>query len=69
MKIGNVVFDCADPPRGSGSWADAVGYRKGELPGEMRAELLAAGLSEETLVQRRVAEDRTPRAVGSCARS
>lgn len=57
MKIANITFDCADPQRLSGFWAEALGYEKGELPPDMRAELLAAGLSEEDLRARGVAED------------
>jgi hypothetical protein len=57
VKIGNIVFDCADPAGLSAFWAEALGYDKGELPPDMRAELLAAGLSEEDLAGRGVAED------------
>jgi catechol 2,3-dioxygenase-like lactoylglutathione lyase family enzyme len=57
MKIGNIVFDCADPAALSAFWAEALGYEKGELPPDMRAELLAAGLSEEELADRGLAED------------
>ncbi len=57
LEIHNVTFDCADPDRLSGFWAQALGYEKRELPPEMRAELLAAGLSEEDLRDRGLAED------------
>lgn len=57
MKIGNIVFDCADPDRVATFWAAALGYEKGEYPPEMRQELLAAGLSEEDLADRSIAED------------
>ena len=57
MKIGNIVFDCADPGRLSAFWAEALGYEKGELPPDMRRDLLAAGLSEEELTDRGIAED------------
>ncbi|MGH3665486.1 MAG: VOC family protein [Egibacteraceae bacterium] len=57
MKVGNITFDCADPERLCAFWAGALGYEKGELPPDLRAELLAAGLSEEELGDRGVADD------------
>lgn len=57
LKIGNIVFDCSDPDRVATFWAAALGYDKGEYPPEMREELLAAGLSEEDLLDRSIAED------------
>ena len=57
MKIGNIVFDCADPDRVATFWAAALGYEKGEYPPEMRQELLAGGLREEDLTDRSIAED------------
>jgi catechol 2,3-dioxygenase-like lactoylglutathione lyase family enzyme len=57
MKIANIVIDCADPDRLSGFWADVLGYDKGEYPPELRAELLGAGLTEEDLADRGLAED------------
>ena len=57
MKIGNIVFDCSDPDRVATFWAAALGYEKGELPAEMRQELLDAGVTEEELGDRGVAED------------
>ncbi len=70
LEIHNVTFDCADPDRLSGFWAQALGYEKRELPPEMRAELLAAGLSEEDLRDRGLAEDpdgEGPRFLFRCA--
>ncbi len=57
MKIGNLTFDCADPEGLCAFWAQALGYAQRELPPEMRAELLAAGLTEEELADRALAED------------
>jgi hypothetical protein len=57
MKVGNITFDCADPDRVATFWAAAMHYDKGELPGEMRQQLLDAGLSEDDLRSRAVAED------------
>lgn len=57
MKIGNIVFDCADPDRVAAFWAAALGYEKGEFPPEMRQALLDGGLSEDELLDRSIAED------------
>ena len=57
MKIGNITFDCADPDRLATFWAEAMGYEKGVYPDEMRRELLDAGLSENDLLARAIAED------------
>ncbi|MPZ74144.1 MAG: VOC family protein [Nitriliruptorales bacterium] len=57
MKIGNITFDCADPDRVATFWAAAMGYTKAVYPDEMRRELLEAGLSEDDLAARAVAED------------
>lgn len=57
MKIGNIVFDCADPDRVATFWAAALRYEKGEYPPEVRQELLTGGLTEEDLLDRSIAED------------
>jgi catechol 2,3-dioxygenase-like lactoylglutathione lyase family enzyme len=62
MRIGNVTFDCADPDRMSTFWAAALGYEKRTWTDPLRAELLAAGLSEDDLAGRGLAED--PAGVG-----
>jgi catechol 2,3-dioxygenase-like lactoylglutathione lyase family enzyme len=62
MKIGNVTFDCADPDRMSTFWAAALGYEKGTWTDELRRELFAAGLTEDDLASRGLAED--PAGVG-----
>ena len=56
-KVGNIVFDCADPRTLSHFWSDVLGYPRAEWPPEMRAELLAGGLTDEDLDNRGVAED------------
>ncbi|MEQ4204816.1 VOC family protein [Actinopolymorpha sp. B9G3] len=62
MKIGNVTFDCADPDRMSTFWAAVLGYEKRDFPEDMRQMLLAAGLTDENLAGRGLAED--PAGVG-----
>lgn len=61
-KIGNIVFDCADPRALSHFWSDVLGYPRAEWPPEMRAELLASGLTEQDLENRGIAQD--PEGVG-----
>lgn len=56
-KIGNIVFDCANPRALSHFWSDVLGYPRSEWPPEMRAELLAGGLTEADLESRGVAQD------------
>jgi len=48
-KLGNITFDCADPTALATFWADVFGYPHPEWPEEMKAELLAGGLTEEDL--------------------
>lgn len=57
MKIGNLTFDAADPDRLATFWAAALGLEKAVYPDEMRAELLAAGMTEEQLTDRALVED------------
>lgn len=56
MRIGNIVFDCTDPARMAAFWAQALGYTTRELSPDMREQLLAAGLTDEDLTDRAVAE-------------
>lgn len=56
MQIANITFDCADPDRMSTFWAGVFGYEKGELPEELKDQLRAAGLDEEDLKDRGLAE-------------
>jgi catechol 2,3-dioxygenase-like lactoylglutathione lyase family enzyme len=62
LKIGNVTFDCADPDRMSTFWAAALGYEKGTWTEDLRQQLFAAGLTEDDLASRGLAED--PAGVG-----
>jgi catechol 2,3-dioxygenase-like lactoylglutathione lyase family enzyme len=57
MRIGNLTFDCTDPDRMATFWAAAMGYDKGEYPDDLRAALLAGGLSEADLADRAIATD------------
>jgi catechol 2,3-dioxygenase-like lactoylglutathione lyase family enzyme len=57
MKIGNVTFDCADPDRMSTFWAAALGYEKQTWTDELREQGFAAGLTEDDLSSRGLAED------------
>jgi hypothetical protein len=62
VKIGNITFDCVDPDRIATFWAAAIGYRKAVYPDDMRRVLLDAGLTEDDLTDRALAED--PAGVG-----
>lgn len=59
MKIGNVTFDCADPDRMATFWAAALGYQKQTWTDDLRRELTAAGLTDDDLAGRGLAEDPT----------
>ncbi len=61
-KIGNITFDCANPRELSHFWADVLGYPRAEWPPQMKADLLAGGLTEADLDERSVAQD--PSGVG-----
>ncbi len=56
-KVGNIVIDCAHPRELSHFWADVLGYPRAEWPPDMRAELRAAGLTDDDLSKRSIAED------------
>ena len=60
--IKNVTFDCADPDRMSTFWAAALGYEKRTWTEDLREQLFAAGLTEDDLAARGLAED--PAGVG-----
>lgn len=57
-KLGNIVFDCADPQALSWFWADVFGYPRAEW-GEFGEQLKAQGLTDEDLATRSIAEDPT----------
>ena len=56
-KIGNITFDCANPRELSHFWADVLGYPRAEWPPELKAQLLAGGLTEADLELKSVAQD------------
>ena len=58
-KIGNIVFDCANPRLLSDFWSDVLGYPHADFPPEMRAELLAAGLEPQFVVDQSKHADRS----------
>jgi catechol 2,3-dioxygenase-like lactoylglutathione lyase family enzyme len=66
MKIGNITFDCADPGRLARFWAAVFGYPAGgsalDAPEEFTRPLREAGLTDDDLASRGLAED--PSGVG-----
>ncbi|MCU1535082.1 MAG: hypothetical protein JWR53_1563 [Glaciihabitans sp.] len=56
-SLGNITFDCANPRELSHFWADVFGYPHAEWPDDLKAELLAGGLTEDDLESRGLAED------------
>ena len=61
-KLGNITFYADDPRLLSHFWAGVFGYPPAEWDEPLKSELLAAGLAEEDLSSRSVAED--PEGVG-----
>jgi catechol 2,3-dioxygenase-like lactoylglutathione lyase family enzyme len=58
VKIGNITFDCVDPTAMAAFWSAAMGYGPPpQYPDDMRRELLDAGLTEDDLLSRAIAED------------
>ncbi len=55
--VGNITFYADDPVALSHFWADALGYPHAEFEGELRQQLLDAGLTETDLAKRGLAED------------
>jgi Glyoxalase-like domain len=58
----NVVFYANDPEALSHFWSDVFGYPHQSFDGELRATLLASGLTDADLAKRGLAED--PAGVG-----
>jgi hypothetical protein len=56
-KLGNITFDCADPTLLATFWADVFYYPRPEWPEELKAELLAGGLTEADLSNKSAIED------------
>jgi Glyoxalase-like domain len=58
-KLTNVVFYAANPEELSHFWSDVFGYPHQSFEGDLRATLLASGLSDADLAKRGLAEDPT----------
>ena len=56
-KLGNITFYADDPGRLAHFWAGVFGYPPAEWDEPLKSELLAAGLTEEDLSNRGLAED------------
>jgi Glyoxalase-like domain len=56
-KLTNIVYYAADPEALSHFWSDVFGYPHQRFEGELRATLLAAGLTDADLAKRGLAED------------
>ncbi len=56
-KLGNITFYADDPRRLAHFWAAAFGYPPAEWEEPLKSELIAAGLTEEDLSNRGLAED------------
>jgi predicted enzyme related to lactoylglutathione lyase len=61
-KLGNITFYAEDPTRLAHFWAGVFGYPPSDWEEPLRSELLAAGLTQEDLAHRGLAED--PEGVG-----
>lgn len=59
--LGNITFYADDPVALSLFWADVFGYPHAVFEGELRASLLASGLTDDDLAKRGLAEDPTGR--------
>ena len=59
--LGNITFYADDPVALSHFWADVFGYPHAVFEGELRASLLASGLTDDDLAKRGLAEDPTGR--------
>jgi hypothetical protein len=61
-ELGNITFYADDPTRLAAFWAGVFGYPPSVWDEPLKSELLAAGLTEENLAHRGLAED--PEGVG-----
>ncbi|QSB12563.1 hypothetical protein JQS43_12585 [Natronosporangium hydrolyticum] len=63
MRLGNITFDCHDPGRLARFWAAVFGYPTGgsalDAPEEITRPLREAGLTDDDLASRGLAEDPT----------
>jgi hypothetical protein len=61
MRLGNITFDCHDPRRLARFWAAVFGYPTGgstlDAPEELTRPLRDAGLTDDDLASRGLAED------------
>ena len=57
--LGNVTFYADDPVALSHFWAGVFGYPPATFEGELKAQLLASGLTEDDLSKRGLAQDPT----------
>jgi hypothetical protein len=55
--LGNIVIYADDPPRLAEFWSGVFGYPKLEWDEPLRSQLLDAGLTEDDLASRALAED------------
>jgi hypothetical protein len=55
--LGNIVFYADDPRRLAHFWSDVFGYPKLEWDEPLKSQLLDAGLTEDDLASRALAED------------
>lgn len=55
--LGNITFYADDPPRLARFWADVFGYPHQEWGEELSAHLKSAGLTDDDLASRGLAED------------
>lgn len=60
--LGNITFYADDPRRLAAFWSDVFGYPRAEWGDELTAQLKAAGLTDDDLASRGLAED--PAGVG-----
>ncbi|MDF2492404.1 MAG: hypothetical protein K0Q58_982 [Microbacterium sp.] len=57
VALGNITFYADDPRRLSHFWADVFGYPRLDWDGPIREQQLAAGLTDDDLARRGLAED------------
>lgn len=62
VSLGNITFYADDPPRLARFWSGVFGYPPQEWGEELTAQLKSAGLTDDDLASRGLAED--PRGIG-----
>ena len=58
-KLGNIVFYADNPVKLAEFWAAVIGVEPATFEGELKDQLLAAGLTEDDLNKRGLVEDPT----------